>query len=170
MGPIPECLEPAGDSHRGVPGRDEGAHSQRKPAGDKPILGAPRRVCLPVESEHHLGVIAQYRYGLLHPGTGFANWLPELHDGEANQLFGPFLQVLGYIGQGTAADGSRLPAPLENASRARTMAMSNIVWPRLLELPYNSAGLCGLMHLNPTTTSLRYPAVFQSYLEWETHA
>jgi hypothetical protein len=107
---------------------------------------------------------------LLHFGAGFANWLPDLHDGEANQLFGPLLHVIGYIGQGTAADGSRLLAPLEERLAGAHDGDLYIELPSLLELPYNSEGLCGLMLLNATTTSLKYPSVFQSYPGWQTRA
>jgi hypothetical protein len=58
-------------------------------------------------------------------------------NGEANQLFSPFLHVLGYIGQCTAADGSWLLAPLEECLASAHGGNLYILWPRLLELPYN---------------------------------
>jgi hypothetical protein len=91
----------------------------------------------PLGSEYRLGVIAQYRSGFLNLGAGFANWLPDLCDGEANQLFSPLLHVLGYIGQRIAADGSRLLAPLKECLAGVHDGDLYIVWSRPLEPPYN---------------------------------
>jgi hypothetical protein len=125
----------------------------------------------PLGSECRLGVIAQYRYGSLHLGAGFAKWLPDLRDGEANQLFGPLLHVPGYIGRCIAADGSRLLAPLKERLAGAHDGGLYIVWPRLLELPWNFSRV---MWVDALECHYDLPDVarccFQSYPEQQTRA